>query len=118
MHWLNTDRSNSELLSYISERYRRLIELRLISDPIGAEAAYFCFVELPVPKEDLIVMDQVFFDANHLPNFARFNLILPPTMRRSPVGLPGAQVLHRLAGRQGTIPGWSAGRARLTLNQD
>jgi hypothetical protein len=77
MRWLNSPDSNDGLMGLVARRYRDMVELGLLSDPVGAVASYFCFVRLPVDTSRLIVMDQKFFDAVCFPGLARFNLLLP-----------------------------------------
>ncbi|MBO0784330.1 MAG: hypothetical protein J2P37_36470 [Ktedonobacteraceae bacterium] len=77
MRWLNGSNSNTPLLDYIHRRYDSLTRHSYIVDSIGAAASYFIFVSVPVPADQLITMDQRFFDATCYPGQVRLNLLLP-----------------------------------------
>jgi histidinol-phosphate/aromatic aminotransferase/cobyric acid decarboxylase-like protein len=77
MAYLNARDSNTRLVELMSARYRFLQSESLIDDPVGADASYFCFVRTPVPRRQMIVMDQTFFDIDCFPDLVRMNLLLP-----------------------------------------
>lgn len=77
MKWLNSTSGGQPLLDFTRKRYEKFIEVGLFSDVIGAEASYFCFVDIHVAKDKLISMGQEFFDTSCYPEFVRFNLLLP-----------------------------------------
>lgn len=77
MQVLNSKTSNSELLTYIQQRYHFFMDHGLFEDPIHAESTYFIFVKMLKKLPEYIVMDQDFFDTTNYPGFVRFNLLLP-----------------------------------------
>jgi histidinol-phosphate/aromatic aminotransferase/cobyric acid decarboxylase-like protein len=77
MAYLNARESNAQLVELMKARYRFLQSESFIEDPVGAEASYFCFVRTPVPGQEMIVMDQRFFDVDCFPGLVRLNLLLP-----------------------------------------
>jgi histidinol-phosphate/aromatic aminotransferase/cobyric acid decarboxylase-like protein len=77
MAYLNARDSNTRLVDLMTARYRFLRSESFIDDPVGADASYFCFVRTPVPRRQMIVMDQTFFDIDCYPDLVRINLLLP-----------------------------------------
>ncbi len=108
MDYLTSPHSNGPLLDLIADRYERLTATGAIREPLGAEAAYFCFVTTPVAQDRLITMDQTFFDTTCHPNLVRFNLLLPQNTldafldeaRRVASPKPQSACLHAEAGGQ------------------
>jgi|GEM_PF-1034104 len=76
MEWLNKSPADTKLLRFIQNRYNKLVESSIISDPIGASASYFCFIEKSFCDDCCLAMDQAFFDLDEYPGMVRFNILL------------------------------------------